>query len=1280
MNKKLLLTIFLIAISIFSLTIPRGPAENRTSRPSQSATSIIQTGATNTTGVTSPNSTATTSNSTITVDMIENLTITTGRTGTEIIQVTVPQSQLASIYRKGFGVANSTSNTPLPIPANVTSQLYSSIENQQLLNLGIIANITSSTMTPQTSLGQFQELLNGTAILNSTATSSGSNSQYQVFIGYKSPNATRSQVQSIFTYLVFYKWLLSALGSNRLQSHWQTRFQLPANSTLTNGPTIGQLGWTINFGGGTNLNATTSLNGSTVVLDEMMTISNQNVTATPDSLIQAFSNYKNFEIDYLAPAAGFSPTFSPAGVTDFTFDFTTSTTPRIPSITLSKTAVQVCSNNICEDEGFSVAVSATFSISTDAHLAFDPGKTFEAWFQTTASATFTENGVFQGHITAQQMKTLLLQLLRTFTFFVGPVFVYVNLYAEIDASVSLSLGGNMSIDGGITLGETFRDGVQWTSTSGWSPVASNNFTYTHQGPTIHTTQASATGKFSIPLQLELLVYDAAGPFIGIEPYVSESISIDTTQTTPVGKLTATLGVAFNGGVTVNPAIGTLLGIGSIQTSLGPDLILAQWSSTFSLSQSFTLTASASNPLFEINASIPVSGVVKSSAGPPVTNATLSLQINDASGTNVKLGGASGEDSTGGYNVVFSGISKTGTYTVEVDAKWEGVTMSEIFTIVIIPIDTTPPIITHTLNPTPNSKGWNNAPVTIVWSASDPESGVASTSGCAATTQSIETAGTSFTCKATNGVGLSSSSTITVKLDMTPPTITYSLSPAPNVFGWNNANVTVTFSCSDALSGVNTYSGPTTFTKEGAGQTVTGTCSDNAGNSASTTATVNIDKTPPATSISIGSPEFVSTATYVSVHTPFTLTATDNLSGVYQTTYGIDDSTTPNVYSTSFTINTVGTHTVYFRSTDRASNLEQLHSITVIVGATTLTYNGNTQAQYSDYGNLTATLIEVASQQPISGQPIAFTIGSQSISNTTVTTGVSLARLQLSQAAGSYTLLASFAGSSMFLPSSASSPFVIIKEDATITYTGDMVLGTTATSTNLRTTFIEDPDNHLGNLTRAYVTFRIYASNASQTLLQTLGPLQVTATGTPGVGVVTLSIPNLPENTYIIIVSLDPSANNYYVALDGVPVSLVVFQPNGSFVTGGGWINDTSTHGNFGFEVRYSSSGQVEGNFVYIYRINGTDHIIRSNGWIGLAVIGNHGMFQANATLTIIDPATGKTISTTPGYMFKVDIYANKGTTNNGGVDQFFITVWDKNGVVYHTAGGNLQGGSVNVHQ
>jgi hypothetical protein len=88
------------------------------------------------------------------------------------------------------------------------------------------------------------------------------------------------------------------------------------------------------------------------------------------------------------------------------------------------------------------------------------------------------------------------------------------------------------------------------------------------------------------------------------------------------------------------------------------------------------------------------------------------------------------------------------------------------------------------------------------------------------------------------------------VDMVPPTIMGEADPAGNAAGWNNTDVTVSFTCTDADSGVASCSAPTTLTMEGANQSVTGTATDVAGNSASATVSgISIDKTAPTISAS-----------------------------------------------------------------------------------------------------------------------------------------------------------------------------------------------------------------------------------------------------------------------------------------------------------------------------------------------------------------------------------------------------------------------------------------------
>jgi len=78
-----------------------------------------------------------------------------------------------------------------------------------------------------------------------------------------------------------------------------------------------------------------------------------------------------------------------------------------------------------------------------------------------------------------------------------------------------------------------------------------------------------------------------------------------------------------------------------------------------------------------------------------------------------------------------------------------------------------------------------------------------------------------------------------------PTINAVLNPEPNNNGWNNKDVVVSFECADAISGIATCPEPVNVTLETAGDEVTGTSIDNAGNAAETSVIVRLDRTAPA---------------------------------------------------------------------------------------------------------------------------------------------------------------------------------------------------------------------------------------------------------------------------------------------------------------------------------------------------------------------------------------------------------------------------------------------------
>jgi probable HAF family extracellular repeat protein len=204
-----------------------------------------------------------------------------------------------------------------------------------------------------------------------------------------------------------------------------------------------------------------------------------------------------------------------------------------------------------------------------------------------------------------------------------------------------------------------------------------------------------------------------------------------------------------------------------------------------------------------------------------------------------------------------------------------------------------------------TNGWYTSPVTVTLIATDIDgpSDIAATSytvdGSSLTAyvgpftisvdgvhtiqfSSIDLAGNAETLKS-----------VTFKIDATPPSITSARSPAANATGWNNSPVTVSFQCADTLSGLAAGSppAPTVLSGEGAAQSVSGTCTDVAGNSATSTVNrINIDKTPPVITAST-KPATLWPPNGKMVSVTVSGTMSDNLSGVNSSTaaFAVRDS-------------------------------------------------------------------------------------------------------------------------------------------------------------------------------------------------------------------------------------------------------------------------------------------------------------------------------------------------------------------------------------------------------
>ncbi|HUR69999.1 MAG TPA: HYR domain-containing protein [Candidatus Thermoplasmatota archaeon] len=243
----------------------------------------------------------------------------------------------------------------------------------------------------------------------------------------------------------------------------------------------------------------------------------------------------------------------------------------------------------------------------------------------------------------------------------------------------------------------------------------------------------------------------------------------------------------------------------------------------------------------------------------------------------------------------------------------------------ISIDKTPPALNGARTPAANADGWVNGNVAVSWTCSDALSGLSSVPTNVTVTTEGANQARNATCNDRAG-NVASATVAGISIDKTAPSLAGTKSPAANAAGWNNADVTVSWTCTDALSGVKTSPADATVSSEGAGQSRTGTCTDKAGNAASNTqSNIHVDKTPPTTTPS-ASGTLGQNGWHVSSVT-LTLARSDSLSGVASSSYALNGGAAQ-TYGAPVTLAAQGTTVASAWSTDLAGNVGAPSGLTV----------------------------------------------------------------------------------------------------------------------------------------------------------------------------------------------------------------------------------------------------------------------------------------------------------------------------------------------------------------
>lgn len=271
--------------------------------------------------------------------------------------------------------------------------------------------------------------------------------------------------------------------------------------------------------------------------------------------------------------------------------------------------------------------------------------------------------------------------------------------------------------------------------------------------------------------------------------------------------------------------------------------------------------------------------------------------------------------------------------------------------------------------------------------------------------------------------------------------------------------------------------------------------------------------------------------------------------------------------------------------------------------------------------------------------------------------------------------------------------VVTKEDAEATYTGDMLVftasGGSSANVLLRATVRDSSvvpafgDTQPGDIHNATVTFK----EGATTLCGPLAAALINGDTTTGTASCTKSL-SLGAH------QIDVYVNNYYIGTTSGIVE--VAQPNGSFITGGGYLTigtsdgtyqaDTGSRMNFGFNVTYKNLKSFQGHVNIVFRKDGHTYQIKSTAIDSLGITpkpwGGVADFRSKANLTdVTNPLAPVSLG---GNLTLQVTMTDKGEP--GSSDTIGVTLWDGSTLVFSsewtgakTLETLLDGGNLVVH-
>jgi hypothetical protein len=513
----------------------------------------------------------------------------------------------------------------------------------------------------------------------------------------------------------------------------------------------------------------------------------------------------------------------------------------------------------------------------------------------------------------------------------------------------------------------------------------------------------------------------------------------------------------------------------------------------------------------------------------------------------------------------------------------------------------------------------------------------------------------------------------IRIDKTPPSVSAEPDRPADHNGWYTSTVTVHFAATDGLSGVascapsSLYSGPDSATAS-----VSGDCTDNAGNVGTGTFAFKYDATGPGITITLPADG----AHYVLG----TAHAADYGCSDAGPSSGIASCAGPVADGAAIDTSSLGSKSFKVDASDNAGNISSLTNYYMVdpIATTTTVSLSPGSVQYSDdvtfsadvspcspaFGGVTGSV-----QFSLNGSNVGVPVAIDRSCAASLTTAIGL------PANSGYAVAASFASSNANYTNSVSVPdsLEVMSEDASATFNGNNAAKVESDGGTASFSFTVDvreinPEPHAGggahpgDIGSADLAVQLVPVGPGSPVNPDgggCGAGAVTGTDYGQVKTYTCTFSNVEVNTYAVAMTIN--TGEYY---EGYREDvLTVYDPSLGFTTGGGWFywpaedDDNPCAGrktNFGYSMKYNKKmSNIQGGLLLICHFD-DDSIYRmkSNALDGLALGDEGGVGWA----TFSGKATYQEPTMDYGGNHHFFVYVEDGNDPGEGPDRFWINL------------------------